>query len=325
VVALVLLDLSAAFDTIDHHRLIQRLKHHYGVTDCALTWFESYLKERAQTVLVQGEHSSKQLLEQGMPQGSGLGPRMYISYSKPLGRLIRSKGLKYHAFADDNQLYLVLSPSSDALSDTVSKIELCVREIYRWMTFNLLKLNEDKTEVIFFCNLHARRTLSFPSLTLGGNVINPKDSVRNLGGYLDQILSMEVQVSQVSKSCRFQLRIISRIRCYLTTEACKTLIQSLVISRLDYMNHLLIGCKKELIKKLQQVQNLAARIITKTGKYDHISSVLRDLHWLPVHFRIHFKVACLVYKALRGLAPKYVSDLLCICISGTKDTTFRRS
>ena len=121
---------------------------------------------------------------------------------------------------------------------------------------------------------------------------------------------METQVNSVVRSCYFQLRKIRRIKRYLTQDALKTLVQSLVISRLDYGNALLAGAPGTIVKKLQRVQNMAARLITGLRKYDHITSTMYELHWLPVDRRIEFKVLLLTYKGLNGSAPGYISDLL---------------
>ena len=108
----------------------------------------------------------------------------------------------------------------------------------------------------------------------------------------------------------FHLRNIGKARRVLTEDATKTVMQSLVMSRLDYCNALLIGIQQDLIAKLQRLQNSAARIVSRTRKYEHITPVLIKLHWLPIKFRIQFKVLLLVYKALNGLAPKYIKELL---------------
>ena len=121
---------------------------------------------------------------------------------------------------------------------------------------------------------------------------------------------MSVHVKSVCQSTFYYLRNISYIRKYLTTEATSCIIHSLISSRMDYCNSLFYGMSGKLFKKLQGVQNTAARIITGTRKYDHITPILMELHWLPVKFRVHFKVLLLTYKALNNMAPKYISDLL---------------
>ena len=121
---------------------------------------------------------------------------------------------------------------------------------------------------------------------------------------------MAPHVKSVVKKSSFHLRNIRKARRVLTEDATKTVMQSLVMSRLDYCNALLIGIQQDLIEKLQRLQNSAARIVSRTRKYEHITPVLIKLQWLPIKFRIQFKVLLLVYKALNGLAPKYIKELL---------------
>ena len=104
--------------------------------------------------------------------------------------------------------------------------------------------------------------------------------------------------------------IIARIRSYLTPETAKLLLHAFVTSKLDYCNSLLYGVPKYQILRLQRIQNVAARLVTATSRYDHISPVLKQLHWLPVAQRIKFKILLLTYKALKDCAPSYIKDLL---------------
>ena len=123
---------------------------------------------------------------------------------------------------------------------------------------------------------------------------------------------MEKHVNTVCRSAYHQLRNIGHIRKYLTTDATKTLVNCLVTSKLDYCNSLLFGIPKLTVNKLQRVQNTAARIITKTPRHDHITPVLKELHWLPICQRIDYKVLLYTYKALHGQCPQYIIDLLCV-------------
>jgi len=130
----------------------------------------------------------------------------------------------------------------------------------------------------------------------------------NLGVVFDSQLSMSAHVTAVCRSCFFQLRQLRVVRNSLTPDAAKTLVHAFVSSRLDYCNSLLAGSTNSLVMKLQSIQNAAARLVTRSRKFDHITPVLRDLHWLPVRRRIDFKMATLVYKCLHGLAPPYLAD-----------------
>ena len=123
-------------------------------------------------------------------------------------------------------------------------------------------------------------------------------------------LCLSPHVSNICKSAVFQLMQISRIRDFLTKDATKTIVHSLVTSRFDYCNAELAGLPDHDIKCLQSIQNTAERLTTKTKKYDYISPILQELHWLPVSFRITFKILVLTYKAINDLAPSYLKSML---------------
>ena len=117
-------------------------------------------------------------------------------------------------------------------------------------------------------------------------------------------------VNSVCKSCYGSLYSLGRIRHYLTDEATITLVHAFITCKMDNLHSLLIGLPSYLLIKLQAIQNNAARIITRTRKHDHITSVLHGLHWLPVEVRIQLKVMLLTYKSLNGISPTYLADLL---------------
>lgn len=180
------------------------------------------------------------------------------------------------------------------------------------MKINLLKLNQDKTELIIFAPKHRVKELGNCQLVLDGTIVTDVTCVKNLGVYLDKSLSMEQHIAAVSKSCFNQIRNIGRIRSYITDSACKTLVCSLITSRLDYGNALLYDVNASALAKLQRVQNTAARLIARRKKYDHITPVLIELHWLPVKFRCEYKLLVYVFKSLHGIAPVYLQDLLTV-------------
>ena len=166
------------------------------------------------------------------------------------------------------------------------------------MNGNKLKLNDSKTEVILCKNpryVHASPELI---ININGNTIEPSLRIKNLGIIFDEDLSMSCQVNNLCKNMIFQLQKISSIRLYLTEEAAKTLVTSLILSRLDYCNSLLAGITKDNLSKLQSIQNHAAKLIKRKKKYDHVSPLLQELHWLPVTQRIDYKIALLVFKCI---------------------------
>ncbi|PIK41221.1 reverse transcriptase-like protein [Apostichopus japonicus] len=229
-VALILLDLSAAFDVIDHQILFQRLEKTFGVTLNALSWFKSYMTGRKQWVKIGQTSSTAVQLSSGVPQGSVLGPIIYCMFTKPLCEIIKRHQVNYHCYADDTQLYLQFDPKMP-WTEIQEKLQECVNNVGMWLRRNKLMLNDVKTELIIFSPKTQLKDDVTPHITVGTNTIYPASIVKNLGVYFDSHLTMETQVNHIIKSCYFHIRNIGRIRDFITTDACKILVQSLVTSR----------------------------------------------------------------------------------------------
>ena len=198
-VLLILLDLSAAFNTINHGILLQRLKNMYGITGTVLNWMKSYLNGRSFTVTVRKVSSSSCDLEIGVPQGSILGPLLFILYTKDLERIVNKCGFTVHLYADDTQIYL-------------TQVEQCLEEIKCWMKENFLKLNNEKTEVVeigIYLNMVS-------SLKVSGFEILPKKKAKNLGFTFDDQLSLDQQLVAITKKCNMHLRNYWKIGSKLT-------------------------------------------------------------------------------------------------------------
>ncbi len=278
---LVLLDLSVAFDTIDHDILIDRLQNYTGIQGQALN----------------GESSQLSPVKYGVPQGSVLGPLLFSLYMLPLGNIIRKYGINFHCYADDTQLYISTKPDE---TSKLSKLTECVKTIKYWMTSHFLLLNSDKTEILLIGPKNSTQNLLDHNLQLDGcNVTS--STVKNLGVILDSNLSFENHISNVTKT---------ELRNMLSVSDAEKLVHAFMTSRLDYCNALLGGCPTSSINKLQIVQNAAARVLTRSRKYDRITPILQSLHWLPINFRISYKILLLAYKALNDLAPAFLTNLL---------------
>ena len=158
-----------------------------------------------------------------------------------------------------------------------------------WAQSNLLKLNDQKTDVGVFGTKHKWPVMKDIRITVGGSTLSPSSHVRNLGVIFDSTLTMTNHISTICRTAYMHLHNISRIRRYLTPEATKSLVHAFIMSRLDYGNALLAGLPLEHLKELQRIQNIAARIITFTPRRDHITPILKQLHWLPIKRRIELK------------------------------------
>ena len=212
---------------------------------------------------------------------------------------------------DDVQLYVSYDPTGDnSQAQAWDKMSRCIEDITSWMTHNSLQLNQGKTEMIVIQSPHHLRTYGAQSLTIGDVSVSPTELVRNLGVLFDHHMQMAHHVNSVVKTCNFHLYRIGRIRRYISTTACKTLVQNLVVARMDYACSLLTGIPSILLQKLQLIQNRAARIITRTKSRDHITPILHQLHWLPVYCRINFRLMVHVYKCLHNASPSYLTEML---------------
>ncbi len=284
-----LLDLSAVFDTIDHEILVDRLQNYTGIQGQALRWFRSYLSDRYHFVYLNGESSQLSPVKNGVPQGSVLGPLLFSIYMLPLGTIIRKYGISFHCYADDTQLYISTRPDE---TSKLSKLTECVKNVKDWMTNNFLLLNSDKTEILLIGPNNSTRNLLDYNLQLDGCPVT-SSTVKNLGVILDSNLSFEKHISNVTKTAFFHLRNIAKLRNMLPVSDAEKLVHAFMTSRLDYCNALLGGCPASSINKLQVVQNAAARVLTRSRKYDHITPILQSLHWLPIKHRISYKILLL--------------------------------
>jgi len=302
-----LLDLSAAFDTVDHEVLVERLARTYGLRSTALDWLRSYLLDRRQSVFYDGVSSSVRRLVCGVPQGSVLGPLLFLLYTADVGELAASLGLSSHFYADDSQLYTWGHPSSDGLQKR--RMELGVERIAEWMRSNRLCLNSEKTEFLWCATGRRCPHLDTGELSVCGSLISPVTVVRDLGVMLQSDLSMKDHVARTVSRCFRQLRLLKGCIKSLPFEAARAAVAAFVTSQVDRCNSLLVGAPKRLLDCLQSVLNAAARLLCNRRKYDHITPLLRDvLHWLPVPLRVEFKICLLVYKSLHGAAPGYLRE-----------------
>ena len=303
-----LLDLSAAFDTIDHHILLQWLEKTFGLSGTVLKWFKSYLLNRHQTVVINGSKSANCILKYGVPQGSVLGPVLFTLYTQPLVEEIMKFKLCYHFYADDTQLYGTALLND--IDDLIYRMESCIAGIKIWMSKNRLMLNDGKTEAILMGSARTLKGVDRSAMTIADSKICFSNKVKNLGIFIDHDLSSSSHVNNLIRSMYLELRRIAKIRHLINIECAALLVTSLVLSKLDYCNSLLTGFSLEKAKKLQTVQNNAARIVLRKTKRESASPLLHALHWLPVDKRIKYKLATLCHRCLNNDAPAYLMELL---------------
>ena len=317
-VLLVMLDLSAAFETIDHEILLHRLEYFFGFRGPVLAWFRSYLVDRKQYVSIPSHgdtasSNSKSVYTSsqstplcGVPQGTILGPILFTLYTAPLEEILLRHGLDPMIFADDSQSYITCEHYSEAQPG----LERCIDEVKQWMRDNMLILNDSKTEVIHFKSKFKKDRNRIPSLRIGDSEVDPVSVVRNLGVYFDDAGKMSDNLKQICQTASYGLWRIGKIRNLLDRTLTERLVHAFITSRLDYCNALLHGLDKCALLPLQTIQNSAARMITLSKRNEHITPILYELHWLPIHQRTKFKILITAFKCLYEMAPSYLTELI---------------
>ena len=310
VAALVLLDLSAAFDTVDHSILLSVLSDRFSVTDTALSWFRSYLSDRTQSFVFANSQTVSHPVDCSVPQGSVFGALGFVAYTEDLENVIKRHAVKSHSFADDTKLYASVLPSDT--SSARQGLTDCAADVAAWCASRRLQLNADKTEVIWFGSRANLEKIANEDLTvsIGTESIQPVKVVRDLGVLLDSQLSMNEHITKVAAACFFHLRRLRQIRRRAGPEITTRLVLALIMSRLDYCNSILSGLPQTTLEPMQRVQNAAARLILHVSLYDHVTPCLMQLHWLPIRQRINYKLCTLMFRIRAGQCPSYLSDMV---------------
>ena len=283
----------------------------FGVIGDAQKWLASYLSHRKQRVLIKNFIYDPFNLGSGVPQGSCLGPVLFLIYAAGLFKIIDGHLPNAHSYADDTQIYRSLRPHSPASQDTALRnTGNCVADVRAWMLSNRLLINDVKTEFVIIGSRQQVSKIHIDKIIVGESMVKPDKVVRNLGAWFDSHMTMNSHIGKVCSKAFRSLYNIRQIRKFLSEETTKILVHSFVASHIDYCNSLLYGLPQYQYDRLQRVLNATERVVCLVPKFDHITPVLRRLQWLSFRYRLMFKILLLVYKALHIKAPSYIFSLL---------------
>jgi len=249
-------------------------------------------------------------LECSVPQGSCLGPWLYLTYAGTLFDVI-PPSISVYGFADDHIAQKRFKPTSREVEvRSINELEQCAISINDWMNNNKLKMNSSKTEFIMFGSRQMLAKCSTDVINIAGDDIKRERVIRYLGAFLDEYLTFKDHIKRKCRVAMMNFLRIKSIRKYLSSAATETLVLSLVISHLDYCNVILYGIADSDIHKLQRIQNMCAKLVLNCRKFDSSKDALFKLHWLPVKARITFKILTYMYNCSIRNAPTYLTELL---------------
>jgi len=202
-------------------------------------------------------------------------------------------------------LRLDTSVAVSDITSAVHRLAACIADVNNWMSASRLRFNPFKTEIMWLGAGHLLHQVDISDIPVLSSTIRVMQSARDLGVILNSQLSLSAHIAALCRAGFYQLRQIRPAIRSLTPDAARTILQAFIACRLDWCNSLLYGVLENLPRKVQSVENAAARLLASASRCDHITPLLRQLHWLPVQRRVEFKIACLVHQSLASLAPTY--------------------
>ena len=296
------LDLSKAFDLVNHTILLQKLKL-YKVEGHALKWFSSYLSGRSQKVCVNGNLSDPQNITAGVPQGSVLGPLLFIIYINDLPQYSHDK-TQVDMFADDT----TLSTHSTNKQDIYNNLQSSLDAINTWCEDNSMILNAAKTTSLCMSASNRKTHMEFENCSLNNQQIKHSSWEKLLGVSIDKNLTFQTHIDNILKKCNSQLYLLTRIKCFLNLDSRKMFYNAYILPHIDYCCTVWGSNTIKYLDKILKFQKRAARLILDKSLDTPSADLFKQLRWMTIYERIDYKKSVFMFKSINGGSPQYLSS-----------------
>ena len=317
-IGMVCVDLRKAFDTVNHEILLTKLKL-YGITGTELKWFESYLYNRSQVVDFCGTMSSECKVNVGVPQGSILGPLLFLLFVNDFEESVKQS--QVDLYADDTTLVA----HGKSIVDIEGKLQSDLQLVDQWLKANRLILNVEKTVCML---VGTRQRLASTDrklcISINGSVIQQVANAKLLGLYMDENLIWSVSLDHTRRKIASKLGVLARIRPFVSLETAKTIFNAICLPHFDYGNVVWYTAADCHILPIVRLQKRSARILTKASRFSRSITLFKALDWLTLQDRVTYFRAVLVYKSINGYAPEYMSEKFQLYKSGRNTRSCRQ-
>ena len=301
-VGAIFVDLSKAFDMVNHRLLINKLNS-LGITGIENNWFNSYLKNRTQCVSINGTVSTNNIIMSGVPQGSILGPLLFLLFINDMPENILNSTVDM--YADDTLIYMC--------HEDPNVIAKCLNEdlasLSKWLDDNLMKANVSKTKIMLLGTPTKTSKINNINVFMNDNKVEKVNLFKYLGVTIDSNLKWNDQIGNVCRKLCNCLGILRRIKPFVPHSSLVTIYNTMFLPHLDYGMLVWSNCGESNLNKLQKLQNTAMRIILGAPFRTHIKDMLKSLGFVDVRNRISYVTGCMMYKMINGMTPSYLNGL----------------